>query len=167
MLASDASMRAELDRLQVMQDETSAALGRLESHSRLPVSETVAVRHVTRMMRRWQIDRALAPPAHEPVNELRFPWWSYPLTTAAAVLISFLVWWGNRPDTVAPPMARHDDEEIVGPRDLDEWQSEALAAELQESFEVSDEELLRMMEAREMREFVRTYSSTDGSTNDL
>src|SRR5215217_472803 len=86
MLASDQSMRAELDRLRGLSDATIGALDRIEAGSRLPVSEGVAVRRATRMMRQWQVDHATAPPPEETINELRFPWWSYPLATAAAVL---------------------------------------------------------------------------------
>lgn len=144
MLASDASMRAELDGLRAMQDETSAALGRLELHSRLPVSETIAVGHVTRMMRRWQIDRALAPPVHEPVNELRFPWWSYPLTTAAAVMIAFLVWWGNRPDTVEDNQIAYHADTPSGPTDLAGLTAEWAGDLLIESLDPSDEEFVNL-----------------------
>jgi hypothetical protein len=55
-----------------------------------------AVRRVAREMHQWQARRFAPPPPAEPVAELRFPWWSYPLATAVAVLIAFLVWWGTQ-----------------------------------------------------------------------
>jgi hypothetical protein len=47
-------------------------------------------------MHQWQARRFAPPPEAESAAELRFPWWSYPLATAVAVLIAFLVWWGTQ-----------------------------------------------------------------------
>jgi hypothetical protein len=144
MLATDGSMRAELERLRALQDGTFAALGGLESHSRLPVAESVAVRRAMRTMHQWQIDHAQAPPPEEAVAELRFPWWSYPLTTAAAVMIAFLVWWGNRPEPVDRRTTAYQSETPNGPGDLKGIQDELAGDILIDSLDISDEDIVTL-----------------------
>lgn len=145
MLASDAAMRAELDGLRSLRDEATGALARVDAAARLPVAEHIAVRRATRMIRQWQLDRAQAPPPEPPLRELRFPWWSYPLTTAAAVLIAFLVWWGNQ--TGRPPRQNtaYYEELPSGPEDVVEWKEETVARRLDASLDPFDEELARMV----------------------
>lgn len=145
MLDSDAGMRAELDRLRAMRDETVAGLAGLDAGARLPVSERVAVRRATRMMRQWQIDHAHAPPPQSPLRELRFPWWSYPLTTAAAVLIAFLVWWGHRSESPARQAQTYYEAAPSGPEDVLEWKEELIARRLEASLDSFDEEFEKMM----------------------
>ena len=143
MLGSDAGMRTELERLRALRDETVTAIGAVDAGTRLPVNEGVAVRRVMRMMRQWQLDHATAPPPEEPIRELRFPWWSYPMTTAAAVLIAFLVWWGHRPDQPERRQASYQQEQPSGPADLSGIQQEIAGEMLLDSFDTMDEEILR------------------------
>lgn len=144
LLASDVSLRAELDRLRELHASAVVALGGTDMVARLPVSESVAVRRVTRRMRQWQIEHAHAPPPQAPANELRFPWWSYPLTTAAAVLIAFLVWWGNRSDPTQPPSSGYEAIAVVGPADLEEWEAELAGNWLIDSFDTTDEDFIKL-----------------------
>jgi hypothetical protein len=167
MLGSDASMRAELERLRSLSETTVATLDRWDAASRVPVAEGVAVRRAARMMRQWQVDHATAPPVEEALPELRFPWWSYPLTTAAAVLIAFLVWWGNRAEHQPTRIAQQGMEPLIGPQDLQGWSEDFLAHELADSFEVSDEELLRMAQARHFKDLVAAYATNEDKANDL
>ena len=102
-LEADPALRAELDRLRELNGSIDEALVELDTGTRLPVSEGVAVRKVGRVMRQWQTARMAPQVAEEPVDQLRFPWWSYPLATAAAVLLALLVWWGQQD---GPPMQR-------------------------------------------------------------
>jgi len=95
-LADDAGLRAELERVRELNGFVDESLAGLDVGARLPVSEGVAVRKVGRVMRQWQTDRMAPHEPEEPADQLRFPWWSYPLTTAAAILIAFLVWWGQQ-----------------------------------------------------------------------
>jgi hypothetical protein len=165
-LATDASLRGELERLRALHDETVTGLQGLDAHSRLPVSEHVAVRRATRMMRQWQIDHLNAPPPEEPIKELRFPWWSYPLTTAAAVLIAFLVWWGNRGERVEVARPNYNYDNVAnGPVDYEGWQSDMIASELQDSFDVSDEELMRMAANEQLDEAVEQLTSSSSSSS--
>jgi len=164
-LASDAGLAAELERLRAVRDDLNTSIGAADAATRLPVSTGVAVRRVTRMLRQWQVERLKPKPPHEPINELRFPWWSYPLTTAAAVLIAFLVWWGNKNPQVAREHRPVMEESPSGPQDLDGWRAEAIMADLYESIEIPDEQLLRMaMDARvdQMVEMLATPQPSSG-----
>jgi hypothetical protein len=145
MLASDAQMRAALDQLRSAHDDTVAAMAKGDAVARLPVSAGVAVRRVTRAMRQWQTDQFTHEPEPEPTNELRFPWWSYPLTTAAAVLIAFLVWWGNRSERPQVAGPGTYEEYPVGPRDVVEWKEELAGDYLEESIDPFEEEFAKMV----------------------
>lgn len=125
-LANDAALRAELDRVRELTGTVDDALERIDASTRLPVSEGVAVRKVGRVMRQWQIDRMAPPPVEEPQDQLRFPWWTYPLATAAAVLLAFLVWWGQQD---GPPQRRiahgvSESSAEVDQRMMWDWDSE-------------------------------------------
>jgi hypothetical protein len=144
MLGSDAGMRAELEQIRAVREAAIGAMGSADEATRLPVSENVAVRRVMRMMRQWQIDHAHAPPPEEPVKELRFPWWSYPLSTAAAVLIAFLVWWGNRPEPAPRRQVTFQQEAPAGPSDINGMQQEIAGQMLLDSFDTIDEDMDRM-----------------------
>jgi hypothetical protein len=144
MLSTDAALRAELEELRALQARAFGGLDGYEAHARLPVSEGVAVRQAMRVMRQWQIAHAQAPPPEESVKDLRFPWWSYPLTTAAAVLIAFLVWWGNRPEQVERNRYVQQPDAIPGPADLAAYQSEMAGDLLIDSLDTSEEDLVKL-----------------------
>src|SRR5688500_8710003 len=95
-LAEEPALREQLESVRELSGSIHDAIGELDGGSRLHVSEGVAVRKVARVMRQWQYDRMAPPPPEAPEDQLRFPWWSYPLATAAAVLLAFLVWWGQQ-----------------------------------------------------------------------
>jgi len=95
MLATDGSLRASLDALRAVRADVVGILATADA-SRGDPSAAPAVRRVAREIHQWQARRFSPPPPSEPVSELRFPWWSYPLTTAAAILIAFVVWWGTQ-----------------------------------------------------------------------
>jgi hypothetical protein len=167
-LASDPVLRAELEELRGAQDSFVSTMERLDADTRLPVSESVAVRRATRMLRQWQADHVNGAVAEEePVKELRFPWWSYPLTTAAAVLIAFLVWWGNRGERYERPSPNYPMEYASGPVDYETWNGEMVASELQSSFEISDEELLRMAVNAEVDAAVKRLTTADAEPGSL
>ena len=166
MLSTDAALRAELEALRALQARAFGGLDGYEAHARLPVSEGVAVRQAMRVMRHWQIAHAQAPPPEESVKELRFPWWSYPLTTAAAVLIAFLVWWGARGDRFEPPRPNYNNDVVQnGPIDYDGWQSDLVASELRDSFDVSDDELMRMADNDQLDETIEALTTPLSSSS--
>ena len=106
MLAVDAGLRDQLERLRDAHEWFSAEMGRGDRSARTAVSEGAAVRRVGRAMRQWQARRAASAPAAVAASAgLRYPWWAYPLAAAASVVIAFLVWWGN---TDRPPIAERD-----------------------------------------------------------
>lgn len=98
MLATDPGLRAELVRLQTLQDGFDAGLAELDRIEPLAVSSGVAVRQVARGIAQWHAARVARPAPPAPPG-LRYPWWAYPTAAAAAVMLAFLVWWGNKPDT--------------------------------------------------------------------
>src|SRR5688572_3307495 len=108
-LAEEPALREQLESVRELSGSIHDAIGELDGGSRLPVSEGVAVRKVTRVMRQWQIDRMAPPPVEEPEDQLRFPWWSYPLATAAAILLAFIVWWGQQD---GPPELRRPQQVV-------------------------------------------------------
>jgi anti-sigma factor RsiW len=101
MLADDAALRGEFERLRAAQESIDGALAGADTARPLPGSEAAGVRQVGRMIRNWQVERltrsAGARDAHAPRN-LRFPYWSYPLAAAAAVTLAFVAWYVNLPE---------------------------------------------------------------------
>ena len=107
MLAVDAGLRADLERLREAFAWFSAEVARDDRAIRPAVSEGAAVRRVGRAMRQWYARRLAAAPAPRPAaGTLRYPWWAYPLAAAASVVIAFLVWWGNTDRTAI--VAQHE-----------------------------------------------------------
>jgi hypothetical protein len=94
-LAADPAMRAQWDRLREAHAGFAAAMPALDRATRLPAPEAVGVRRVLRAVRQWQADRVARPVAPAATPPFRFPVWAYPLAAAAAVVVAFVVWWGN------------------------------------------------------------------------
>jgi anti-sigma factor RsiW len=99
LLANDAGMRAELERIRLAWDGITENLRAIDASSPLMVGEGKATANVARLMRQWQVERLVKQQKEPaaPADRLRFPWWSYPTAAAACVLMAFLVWWGNSP----------------------------------------------------------------------
>jgi len=96
LLATDAGLRAELERLRQSRQSVLSALDGLEAADAPKLREEAAVRQIGRLIRQWQVRNR--PPVI-PVTKrkgLAYPWWSYPMAAAAAVLLAFLAWWGNQ-----------------------------------------------------------------------
>lgn len=138
-LASDPALRQALEDLRGAQASVNELLRADDASTPLPVSSAVAVRHVSRSIRQWQVDRFTAPPADvAPARGLRYPWWIYPTTSVAALLIAFLVWWGNwGHDRRGPEQLAKTTVEIVEP-DTDE------IAELTESMTGNEEHVAEL-----------------------
>jgi anti-sigma factor RsiW len=92
MLASDPSLAAKLQALRLSQDSLDAALARVDAQHAVPGSASAAARQFGRAVRQWHADR-LANIQIGDAKSLRFPWWSYPLATAAAITLAVVVWW--------------------------------------------------------------------------
>jgi hypothetical protein len=95
-LSREPDLRADLEQLRAALTSASDAIHRLDELSPPPVSDSATIRKATRMIREWQGQR-LQSVRQESVVErsLRFPWWTYPLATAAAVVLALFVWWTN------------------------------------------------------------------------
>jgi hypothetical protein len=101
LLESDARLREQLETLRRAHSEFLYGMAILDGTEPPPVAAAVATRDVTRAVERWRIAEALRRPRLEPSRAgLRYPWWAYPMATAAAVLIAFLAWWGNTASTI-------------------------------------------------------------------
>ena len=101
MLARDAALRAELEKIRSAQDAVMAAIGAMDQANPLRVSTPVAVRQVSRLMKQWQVDRLSRRPMEIGKSGPNFPWWAYPTAAtgvAAMVLIGLMVWWGMKTD---------------------------------------------------------------------
>jgi len=99
-LTAEPEMAAEVAQLRVAQQSVAAGIAELDSQTRLPTSEAVAVRRVSRVISSWLIGRTAAPPPAMR-NGIAFPWWSYPTAIAASLIVGFLVW-SSRQEV--PPM---------------------------------------------------------------
>ena len=98
-LAAEPALREMLEQMRSLHDDVSGVIADADRHCPPLANTPVLVRHVGRAMRQWQTDRMAPKPA--PVvdpKSLRYAWWTYPLTAAAALLIAFLVWWGQNPN---------------------------------------------------------------------
>jgi hypothetical protein len=99
MLAVDGNLRLELERIRAAQGSVMADLRRLDAIIPPPVSEAVASRQVSRAMKQWQVDRLTHQPAPVERSGLRYPWWTYPAASAAAIVLAIIVGWGMKPDS--------------------------------------------------------------------
>lgn len=98
MLATDAGLRGELAHLEAQQEDLAAGLAKLDRLEPLVVSQAVAGRRVGRALAQWHAARTAKSTSTVKAGP-RYPWWAYPAAAAAAVMLAFLVWWGNQPDT--------------------------------------------------------------------
>jgi hypothetical protein len=133
LLATDAGMRAELERLRAAWDGVSGAIRAMDASERLPVGEGAVVSNVSRMMRQWQVERLVKQP--QPVTEkerLQFPWWSYPMAAAACVLVALLVW-VNKPPPVGDRYAERPRYESFDPAQIE--QATQYAEAIDQTFE--------------------------------
>ncbi len=107
LLATQPALRAELDQLQGLD---ASFVSMIAGDVSIPApGEDAAIRNVMRELRRRQLQPAAATPSK------RLPYWAYPVSAAAAVLLGFLAWWGNQPAHVDPgagPLAK-----VVAPVD--------------------------------------------------
>ncbi|HEV7301203.1 MAG TPA: hypothetical protein VGN72_17690 [Tepidisphaeraceae bacterium] len=98
MLSTDAQMAAELTRLRAALADSDALIASSDGNARLPIAADVAVRNTVRAMRQWRLTHPEKPPQPVVKAGLPYPWWAYPTSAAAMVLLAALAWWGIRPD---------------------------------------------------------------------
>lgn len=141
MLQGDAGMRSELEGLRAAQGMVEEGLDRADRVERLPVEPRVLERRVGRMMREWQAGRPAAPETVvQKVVGLKYPWWAYPTTAAAAIALAFLVWWGNTPLKPSLPQVAQNIPAVQQPQTTTEEpppvvdETQQLADDLERSF---------------------------------
>ena len=92
MLAKDATLRAEMDRLREVHEMLAGAMAADGGMSR--AADEMAVRRVTREMKRHQVELALRPKATPTDARRAWPLWTVPLASAAAAMFLFIGLWG-------------------------------------------------------------------------
>jgi|SRR5215207_5119006 len=90
-VAAEPQLAADIEQFRAAQQSIATELERTDAHTRLPASEGVVVRRVSRAIGTWLLSRTAATPP--PVKKgLALPWWSYPSAVAASLIIGFIVW---------------------------------------------------------------------------
>ncbi len=133
LLTSDAGLRAELQALRQAQDLVTDQLRQADQLIPAPLGAAASARFMAREAEKWNLRRLSRRPALPSAQRLRYPWWCYPLASAAAVLLAFLAWWGNSNSTPALPTYNNTQLAFELPAEApDELQSRL---RLQQSFE--------------------------------
>jgi anti-sigma factor RsiW len=101
-IAGDAQLAADVEQVRAAHSAVAGELERADGRTRLPAGESVAVRRVSRSINQWLVDREITPPT--PVKRgFVMPWWSYPSSAAAILIIGFLVWSSRQEPAALPP----------------------------------------------------------------
>jgi anti-sigma factor RsiW len=109
ILASDAALAADLDRLRSLQGDVVGQLKELDAASPLRMSDDISARRVMREMRRFQLElKARAPMQLEASTVKPWPTWIYPVAAAAAIIFGFLALWGFGVIDIQPQLAEQD-----------------------------------------------------------
>jgi anti-sigma factor RsiW len=96
MLDIDRHLKHEATELRQMQNLVFSSLERLDRLEPPPVADALAIRDVRRELNLRRLSLVSSVSHAKGIGKhLRYPWWAYPMATAAAVLLAFLVWWGN------------------------------------------------------------------------
>ena len=90
-LGADGALAAELEALRRAQEVSFAALAHGDGARRLPASEGVAARRVSRAIHQWHTGRVKSS-GESRRRGLPLPWWCYPAAAAASIVTAFLVW---------------------------------------------------------------------------
>jgi len=143
-LASEPQLAAEVEQLRAAQEAVGAELARADRSARLPVSEGVAVRRVSRAMSNWLVGRNAAP-MQMSKKQTPLPWWSYPSAIAASLIVGFLIWSSRQevPPMAPLPEAQHELSVMEAEQsELAEWLSTSLDATADASMDAEVEQVL-------------------------
>ncbi len=94
MLSGDSGLRRELAEIQSEYDSAIGVLAKLDADRSAMSAENHAVRQAMRAMKQWQVDRLARQPLIIAPPPKRIPVWTYPVASAAALLIGTIAWWG-------------------------------------------------------------------------
>jgi anti-sigma factor RsiW len=143
-LAGEPQLAAEVEQVRAAQQSIAAELQRADAHSRLPASEGVVVRRVSRAIGSWLVGRTAATiPAVK--KGWPMPWWSYPAAVAASLVVGFLVWSSSQevPPMSASPEATEQLTVMEAEQaELAEWLTTSLDATADASTDMDMERLL-------------------------
>ncbi len=114
LLATDGGMRRELVKLREAHVGVIDALAAMDRAEPAPIAPAVASRQASRLIVDWNVRRLAAPKPAPAAKGLPYPWWVYPVATAASILLAFLVWWGNHPDGGPPSGPWNESAPIIG-----------------------------------------------------
>ena len=92
MLATDATLRADLERLRAAQQTTTDVFAQLDASSPLPVNAGAAARRVGRDIRQWLAQPAFGAQAPAGGGAHRSWRWAFPAAAAAAIVVASAVW---------------------------------------------------------------------------
>jgi anti-sigma factor RsiW len=143
-VASEPQLAAEVEQLRAAQSSVAAELERADGYTRLPASEGVVVRRISRAMNQWLANRD-ATPAVPQRRAVTFPWWSYPSAAAAILIVGFLVWSSRQevgPLDASPEAKREISNMEVEQQELADWMSNSLDANAYASADVEVDRLL-------------------------
>ena len=143
-LAGEPQLAAEIEQLRAAQQSVASELQRADNSARLPVSEGVAVRRVSRAMSSWLVGRNAAPIQIVRKNA-PLPWWSYPSAIAASLIIGFLVWSSRqeiKPMEPLPEAQRELSLMEAEQSELAEWLTTSLDATADASTDAEVEQVL-------------------------
>src|SRR5258708_6576648 len=95
LLASDASLRQELETLRSAQDQFVHQMAGADSAAST-LGEASSINRITRAMRQHHVRRVLTPAAESSKSVhfwARVPRWGYPIAAAAAVALVYVGYW--------------------------------------------------------------------------
>src|SRR5687767_2792280 len=99
MLANDAGLREKLDELRIAYDDATSVIASADRRERVALPVAIASHRVGQAARAWHARRLADPQRQHAASaaaagarRLRFPWWCYPLASAAAVIIAAVSW---------------------------------------------------------------------------
>lgn len=94
-LVADPALRAQLNELQLVHDQVMAGLEQLDVADRHFQADDLNARRIAREMSRRQVELAARPAAAGPAWQKRsWPWWTYSMAGAAAMVFIIIGLWG-------------------------------------------------------------------------
>jgi hypothetical protein len=129
-VAAEPQLASEIEQFRAAQGLIASELRRADARTRLPASEGVVVRRVSRAIANWLAARTSGPISIVK-KPFAMPWWSYPAGVAASLIIGFLVWSSRqevRPMEALPEAKREFNMMEAEQTQLAEWLTTTLDA---------------------------------------
>ena len=100
-LAGSASLRARLEDLRTAHRLIEAEIA---AGPRAEIAASSSTMRTIRAMRQWQTEQLARPASLPNGKQFKMPSWGLPAAVAAAVLIGFVIWWGNQQSSSNDPV---------------------------------------------------------------